>query len=62
VPTLLIVGQYDFPSKLKATEQLAVEIPQARLIVIPGAAHMVNMEQPEKFNRIVLDFLSLTHP
>ncbi len=36
-------------------------IKKAQLIVIPGAAHVVNMEQPEEFNRIVLDFLSLTH-
>lgn len=62
VPTLLIVGQYDFPSKLKTAEQLTAEIPQARLIVIPGAAHMVNMEQPEEFNKVLLDFPSLTHP
>lgn len=29
----------------------------ARKVVIPGVAHMVNMEEPEVFNRIVLEFL-----
>jgi pimeloyl-ACP methyl ester carboxylesterase len=27
-------------------------------LVIPGAAHVINMEQPAEFNRIVLDFLA----
>jgi pimeloyl-ACP methyl ester carboxylesterase len=29
----------------------------AQKVVIPGAAHMVPMEQPDMFNRLVLDFL-----
>jgi 3-oxoadipate enol-lactonase len=57
IPTLLSVGEYDLPDKQELTEQLAVEIPQAQLIVIPDAAHIVNMEQPAEFNRLVLEFL-----
>jgi pimeloyl-ACP methyl ester carboxylesterase len=30
----------------------------SRTAVIPGAGHMVNLEQPEAFSRAVLDFLS----
>jgi 3-oxoadipate enol-lactonase len=58
IPTLLIVGEYDIPGKLELVGQLATEIPQARQVVIPGAAHVINMEQPAEFNRIVLDFLA----
>ena len=57
IPTLLIVGEYDLPDKQELIKQLAVEIPQAQLIVIPDAAHIVNMEQPAEFNRLVLEFL-----
>lgn len=57
VPTLLIVGDYDIPDKHELARQLASEIPQAQQVVIPGAAHVINMEQPAEFNRIVLDFL-----
>ena len=57
VPTLLIVGEYDIPDKHELVEQLALEIPEARQIVIPGAAHIVNLEQPAEFNRVVLEFL-----
>lgn len=57
VPTLIIVGDLDLPDKLELTEQLARSIPGARSEIIAGAAHMVSMEQPQEFNRIVLDFL-----
>jgi pimeloyl-ACP methyl ester carboxylesterase len=57
VPTLLIIGEYDLPEKHELVKQLAAGIPQARQVVFTGAAHIVNMEQPAAFNRIVLDFL-----
>lgn len=37
---------------------LYARIPHARKIVIEGSGHIVNMEQPELFNRVVLDFLA----
>jgi 3-oxoadipate enol-lactonase len=58
VPTLLIVGEYDIPDKHELIKQLAVEISQAQQVVIPNAAHIVNMEQPAVFNRVVLEFLN----
>jgi pimeloyl-ACP methyl ester carboxylesterase len=58
VPTLIIVGDLDLPEKLDLTNQLATSIRRARQEIIAGTAHMVNMEQPQEFNRIVLDFLS----
>ena len=30
---------------------------RSRTAVVPGAAHMVNMEQPHEFNGMVLEFL-----
>ena len=58
VPTLVMVGDYDTPDKLAMAQKLAGEIPGAQQVVIPGVAHMVNMEKPEEFNRVVLDFVS----
>jgi len=58
MPVLLVVGDYDIPDKIELTRQLASEIPQARLAIIPGVAHLPNMEKPEEFNTIVLDFLA----
>lgn len=58
VPTLLVVGDHDIPDKLTLTQQLADQIIGAQQVIIPGVAHMVNMEQPEEFTRVVLKFLS----
>jgi pimeloyl-ACP methyl ester carboxylesterase len=51
VPTLLIWGESDVRSPLHVADQLRENIPGARLVVIPGAGHVSNMEQPTAFNR-----------
>ena len=38
-------------------ERLAASIPGAELVVIKGAAHLPNIEQPETFNAAIGDFL-----
>jgi 3-oxoadipate enol-lactonase len=49
-PTLVIAGAED-PATTVADAQFLVErIPAARLAVIAGAAHLANVEQPERFN------------
>lgn len=58
VPTLLIVGDADIPDKLVTVDELAAAIPGAQRVIIPDVAHMVNMEKPEEFNRLVLEFLA----
>jgi pimeloyl-ACP methyl ester carboxylesterase len=56
-PTLLIVGDEDQPSVFAAADLLGRELPNVRKVVMHGTAHVPNMERPEEFNRIVLDFL-----
>lgn len=57
VPTLVIVGDLDQPDMLAIADLLAETIPNARKVVMEGTAHLPHMEQPERFNRIVLDYL-----
>src|SRR5229473_3118221 len=57
VPTLIIFGDQDVRDILKIADILEKEIPGAKKVVIPGTAHHLNMEKPEEFNRVVLDFL-----
>jgi 3-oxoadipate enol-lactonase len=57
-PTLVITGDLDQPDVLDYTARLAQEIPGARREVVSGAAHMVNMEAPDQFNRLVVNFLT----
>ncbi|HEX7315591.1 MAG TPA: alpha/beta hydrolase [Pyrinomonadaceae bacterium] len=58
VPTLVVVGDLDTTRTLEAADALAKGIHGARLEVIRGTAHLPNMERPEEFNRIVLEFLN----
>jgi len=37
--------------------QLVAKVPGARKVVIAGAGHMVNLEQPTEFNRTLMEFL-----
>lgn len=56
IPTLVIVGSEDRLSR-RSCETLAAELPQARLVVVEGASHVVNLAAPEVFNRELGDFL-----
>lgn len=56
-PTLVVVGEQDPACTVAQARVLARAIPGARLEVIPDAAHLANIEQPEQFNRLLLDFL-----
>ena len=57
VPALILVGELDLPDVFDAADRLEIGIAEARRVVMKGTAHVPNMEQPEAFNRIVLDFL-----
>lgn len=57
VPALVLVGEQD-QAFLRAAEVMAAKLPRARHVVIPGAGHIVNIEQPERFDRELLAFLA----
>ena len=56
-PTLVIAGEKDVGTPVAMSKAIADAIPGAKLAVIPGAAHLSALENPEAFNRLVLDFL-----
>jgi pimeloyl-ACP methyl ester carboxylesterase len=56
VPTLVVVGEKD-EAFLGPSEYMANKIAGATKVVIPGAGHAANIDQPEAFNRAVLHFL-----
>ena len=56
-PVLVVVGDLDQPAIQEVVDQLVAGIPGARKAVIAGTAHAPNMERPEEFNRLLLDFL-----
>jgi len=57
-PTLVIVGNRDVADIHEICGLLYARIPGVKEVLIENSGHIVNMEQPEKFNRAVLDFLT----
>lgn len=60
-PTLVIGGERDVSDIHQIVAKLAAEIPGAKQQIVGGAGHLVPMEKPEEFNRLVLDFLAKHH-
>jgi pimeloyl-ACP methyl ester carboxylesterase len=56
-PVLLISGDQDVPFNNTISTYMQSQIPSSRVYIIKNAAHMVNMEKPEPFNKLVLEFL-----
>jgi pimeloyl-ACP methyl ester carboxylesterase len=57
-PTLLLLGELDVSGCAAAIGFLAAGIEGSRRVDFPNATHLPNLEQPEAFNRVVLEFLA----
>ncbi len=57
-PTLVICGHEDPATPPAMAREIQQGIPGAKLALIPQAAHLANIEQPEAFNRALAEFLS----
>jgi len=57
LPTLVIVGEEDLGTPVAAARAIHERIAGSRLVILPSAAHLSNLEQAEPFNRALLDFL-----
>jgi pimeloyl-ACP methyl ester carboxylesterase len=60
LPTLIMLGEHDLFQREEA-ELLARRIPGARLVVIPGGGHLLNLTSPEEFRAEVSQFVQLRH-
>lgn len=56
VPALLIFGSEDKITNSAVAEQLSREIADSRLVFIENAGHYSNLEQPDLFNKPLVDF------
>jgi pimeloyl-ACP methyl ester carboxylesterase len=57
IPALIVVGTRDRLTPVRASRQMAVAIPNAELITIPGSGHMPMLEQPKQFHARLRTFL-----
>jgi len=55
-PTQIIVGELDLPTPPSDAKLMADRICRARLTIIPGAAHLSNLDRPDQFNETIRSF------
>jgi len=58
VPALVVGAALDLAIPPVHSEALAAGLPNAELHILANAGHLANLEQPEAFNRVLLDFLN----
>jgi pimeloyl-ACP methyl ester carboxylesterase len=58
MPILLIAGGADSTPGLRHETVVEQEVPGVRRVVVPGVGELVNLERPDDFNRLILDFLA----
>jgi pimeloyl-ACP methyl ester carboxylesterase len=57
--TVVAVGEADQPAMVDAAHRLSAHVPAARLVSWPDVGHMLSLERPADFERLVLDFVDL---
>ena len=57
-PTTVVVGELDVPCFHDMAAVLAADIPDARLVMVPDAGHMVNMEAPDTVNALLREVIA----
>jgi pimeloyl-ACP methyl ester carboxylesterase len=57
VPTLILVGDADIPDVHAHAGAIETGIPNARRIVVADTGHLMYIEKPEEFTRIVIRFV-----
>ena len=58
VPTCLVFGEHDSLTTPGTGKAMAERIMGSEFHIVPRSGHLINIEEPEIFNRIVLDFLT----
>ncbi len=61
VPTLLIAGEHDRNAPPAVMKKMAAAIPGSTFIELAGVGHLQNLEAPDDFDGLVLNFLALPH-
>jgi pimeloyl-ACP methyl ester carboxylesterase len=58
VPTLVLAGETELPFLQIVARALAYYIPNARLSIIAGGGHLVNLVEPGRYSAAIIEFLS----
>jgi pimeloyl-ACP methyl ester carboxylesterase len=62
VPMLILVGDADIPDVHAHAGAIEAGIPGSKRVVIPEAGHLMYLEKPEEFSRVVITFIETNGP
>jgi 3-oxoadipate enol-lactonase len=62
VPTLLLAGEHDRNAPPAVMKKMAAAIAKSTYIEMKGVGHLQNLEAPDEFDSLVLNFLALPEP
>ncbi len=57
-PTLLLEGALSVPMFRQTIRELKPALPNSKVVTLPDVSHGLHLENPQRFNQIVLEFLS----
>jgi 3-oxoadipate enol-lactonase len=57
IPALILVGELDEMTPPKYSQYLAEHLPDSKLVIVPGAGHIVQAEKPAEVNAAIEEFL-----
>jgi len=57
-PTLIITGEQDTLTPPALAHEMAAQIPQATVRILPQAGHLSNLEQPAVFNQVLTEYVA----
>ncbi len=58
LPALIICGELDVMTPVKYSNYLGAKIAESRVVIVPGAGHLVLAEKPEVVNKAIEDFVN----
>ena len=61
VPTLLLAGEHDKNAPPAVMKKMAAAIPGSTYLEMHGIGHLQNLEAPDEFDGLLLNFLELPH-
>lgn len=62
IPTLIACGDRDMLTPVKNSEEMAAALPDSLLVIVPGAAHLVQMERPEVIDEALVRLVERATP
>lgn len=56
-PTLIVTSEFDLEACKEISDLMDKKIPHSKKVVISDSGHIMNIDKPDEFNKLVLDFI-----